>query len=314
MGIAIIVLLAVIVILLLWDRIQRSRVIEKQGDTLSKAVGESATLLFGDVQRSLGELDQRTREIHEVGRNISGLQELLSAPKPRGGLGELLLERLLADTLPRDHYTMQHSFSNGKTVDAVIRLSGYLVPIDSKFPLEDFERMIAAETEEEQRSLRRRFSRTIKGHIDNVSQYILPDEDTFDFAFMYIPAENIYYEAILRDESYTGGNDLCSYFLKKRVIPVSPNSFYAYLQAIVLGLKGLQIEKRAGQISGHLERLKHDLDDFQRDYGILGRHISEARQKYETAGSKLNRFSDRLQLAGETAAERPEGEEGSFDH
>ncbi len=304
MEIVIIILLAVLVVFFLWDRLRASQRWKEQSDALSKTVGEriaDTTKVFGEVKESLGKLTQRTEQIQEVGKNISSLQDLLRAPKFRGGFGELLLERLLADILPRDNYSLQYKFRDGETVDAVIRIGGNLVPIDSKFPLEDFERMIAAESEEEQTALRKQFTRTIKKHIDNVTKYILPDEKTFDFALMYIPAENVYYETILR--GYAEESEIYSYALQKRVIPVSPNSFYAYLQVIILGLKGLHIERTAHEILGHLGRLQGDLRDFQEDYVTLGGHIRHAAVKYDDAARKLTRLSDKLQVVGETPIE-----------
>jgi len=305
MDIAIVVLLVVLVGLVLWDLWRRERRWREQGDVLAKAVGErldGTVRVFGDVKRELGELSLRAKEIHEVGKDISSLQDILRAPKLRGGLGELLLERLLADCLPRDNYYLQYRFRNGETVDAVVRIGGNLVPVDSKFPLEDFERVVGAESEIEQVALRRQFNRSLKKHVDAVAKYIQPDENTFDFALMYIPAENVYYETILR--AGNGEDDICSYCLRRKVIPVSPNSFYAYLQAIVLGLRGLRVEKTARDIIGQLGRLQNDLDDFQRDYEVMGGHIRNTAKKYDEASSKLIKLGDRLQLAGrEPAAE-----------
>ena len=314
MEIAIIILLVILVIFFIWDRFRQEQRWRQQSDTISKTVGEriaDTTRVFGEVRERLGELSKGTQQIEEVGRNISSLQEILRAPKFRGGFGELLLERLLDDILPHENYELQHRFQNGEAVDAVIRIGEKLVPIDSKFPLEDFERILAAESEEEQASLRRQFTRTIKKHIDNVTKYILPDEGTFDFALMYIPAENVYYETILRGQAE---NEIYSYSLQKRVIPVSPNSFYAYLQVIILGLKGLHIESTASEIMGHLARLQGDLNDFQEDYETLGGHIRHAASKYDDATRKLDRFGDKLRLAGETPAEKlPEGTETPDD-
>ncbi len=310
MEIVIIVLLAVIIVFFLWDRFRQEQRWREQSDSLSKTVGEriaDTTRVFGEVQKSLGELTKGTQQIEEVGKNISSLQEILRAPKFRGGFGELLLERLLADVLPDKNYETQHRFLNGDTVDAVIRIGDKLVPIDSKFPLEDFERILAAESEEEQERLRKQFTRTIKKHIDNVTKYILPDERTFDFALMYIPAENVYYETILRGQEES---EIFSYSVEKKVIPVSPNSFYAYLQVILLGLKGLHIESTASEIMGQLGRLQGDLEDFQEDYETLGGHIRHAANKYDEASRKLARFGDKLQLTGETPAEKlPEAAE-----
>jgi DNA recombination protein RmuC len=315
MEIVIIVLLAVLVGFLSWDRLSASHRWQKQSNALSKTVTEriaETTRVFGEVRESLGELKQRTGQIQEVGQNISSLQDLLRAPKFRGGFGEFLLERLLADILPSDNYAIQYKFRNGEAVDAVIRLGGKLIPIDSKFPLEDFERMITVESEEEQTASRKHFARTIRKHIDNVTRYILPDENTFDFALMYIPAENVYYETMLR--SPLGESEIFSYALQKRVIPVSPNSFYAYLQVIILGLKGLHIERTAHEILGHLGRLQGDLMDFQEDYATLGGHIRHAAGKYDDAARKLTRLSDKLQVVGETPVEElPGGDTGTLE-
>ena len=308
MEIVIIILLVILVGFFIWDRLRASQRWKEQSDTLAKTVGEriaDTTKVFGEVKESLGNLAQRTEQIQEVGKNISSLQEILRAPKPRGGFGERLLGRLLADILPRDNYELQYKFRNGESVDAVIKIGGNLVPIDSKFPLEDFERILAAESEKEQADLRRQFTRTIKKHIDAVTKYILPDENTFDFALMYIPAENVYYETILRGHEES---EIYSYSLQKRVIPVSPNSFYAYLQVIILGLKGLHIEKTARDILGHLGRLQGDLQDFQEDYSTLGGHIRHAATKYDDAARKLTRLDEKLQIVGETPSEKlPEG-------
>jgi DNA recombination protein RmuC len=318
MEILIIILLAILLVALagffIWDRSREGDRWKKQSEDLAKTLGQTVgqqiadtTKVFGEVKKDLGELTAQTKQIQEVGKNISSLQDLLRAPKFRGGFGELLLERLLADMLPHDNYSLQYKFRNGETVDAVIQIGGNLVPIDSKFPLEDFQRILAVESEEEQAALRKQFIRRIKNHIDNVTKYILPDENTFDFALMYIPAENVYYETILR--GHAEESEIYSYSLQKRVIPVSPNSLYAYLQVIILGLKGLHIEAAANEIRGRLGRLQGDLANFQEDYATLGGHIRHAAQKYDEADRKLTKLGDKLQLAGEAPIEKlPEGD------
>ena len=315
MEIFVIILLAVVVLFLIWNQLWQEKRWRDQSDTLSKAVGErleGSLGVFGEVNKSLGKLEEGTRQIEAVGRDIAGLQEVLRAPKFRGGLGELMLERLLDDILPHQNYKLQYHFRSGEAVDAVIQIGDNLVPIDSKFPLEDFQRILAAESDRERESLRRQFTRTVKKHIDNVTKYILPDEGTYDFALMYIPAENVYYETILRDGAE--GSEVYSYALQKRVIPVSPNSFYAYLQVIILGLKGLRIEHTAGEILRHLARLQGEFEGFQEDYDTLGGHIRHASAKYDDAGRKLARFEDKLRIASETPIEQlPEGKETADD-
>lgn len=310
MEIVVIIILAVTVSILmgvfLRDRSRRRIEKAERDEELSRMVGEKLdgnVKLFGDVRERLGELTQRTRDIQEVGRNIASLQELLKAPKFRGCFGELLLERLLADVLPSNTYSLQHRFSDGRMVDAVVHIGPNMVPVDSKFPLEDYDRMVKTEDENERGVLRQQFLRTIRKHVDGVSKYILPDEGTFDFALMYIPAENVYYEAVIQGTQPAGGTDIYTYSLQRRVVPVSPNSFYAYLQVIVLGLKGLRFETAAQEILGYIGRLQGDIREFERDYEVMGSHIRNAASKYETASRKLDRFQERLRLAGESPAQ-----------
>ena len=261
----------------------------------AKTLQGQTTESFGHIQSSLGRLTEASRHMEEVGKNIAGLSDILRAPKFRGGIGELLLGDLLSQILSPEHYKLQYSFSSGERVDAVVILKVGMVPVDAKFPLESFQRMIASSEGEIQKKHRREFTRAVKGHIDDIAQkYILPDEGTFDFALMYIPAENVYYETIIKDEGLGEERSLLSYALEKRVIPASPNSFYAYLQAIALGLKGLRIEKRAQEIMQYLARLEGDFDRFKDEYDTLGGHIERARKKYDDASKSLGRFEDKL--------------------
>lgn len=300
--------LAISVGVFVWSRSRERRTLEEQGDVISRVVGEkldASLVVFGDLRERLGELAKGAKDIEEVGKSISRLQEALRAPKSRGGFGEVGLETLLLNHFPGS-YKLQRRFTNGKTVDAVLYVGKNEVPIDSKFPfpLDDFERMVTTQSENERVRLRREFTRIIKKHIDDVSEYIQTDEGTFDFALMYIRAENIYYETIAQSE-------ICAYAREKRVFPVSPNTFYVYLQAIVLGLKGLALEENARDILGRLQRLQCELSNFQEDYEVIGKHIANAAKKHTEAGDKLTRFSDRLELlSSETPVEKlPEGDE-----
>lgn len=246
------------------------------------------------VSTQLGQLSESAKQMMELGKNVSELQNILRPPQLRGGFGELMLDRLLAQILPRENYDTQYRFRNGETVDAVIRFADGLVPVDSKFPLDNFARHIQAETEEEKRAALRAFVRDVKGHVDDVARkYILPEEGTFDFALMYIPAENVYYECVVKSDYMPDQESLSSYALEKRVIPVSPNSFYGYLKAIVLGLRGLQVQENARRIVDHLQQLGRDFDRFRQEFDVLGGHISHAKTKYE----QLDRHVDRLGTA-----------------
>jgi DNA recombination protein RmuC len=268
------------------QRVQESQ--KSVGDRL-----DSATRVVGEVQKSLGALGQASERIFEIGKDISSLQDILKAPKLRGGLGEFFLADLLSQILPAQNVEFQHTFKTRETVDAVIRLGDRLVSVDAKFPLENFRKMLEAGSDEDRRTLRKKFAQDMRKHVDAVaSKYILPDEGTFDFALLYIPAENVYYECIVKDDPEEGA--LMEYALRRRVVPVSPGSFYAYLQVIALGLRGFQIEENARRIMEDLGRLAGDLGRFSDEFDQLGRHLSNAKTKHDDAGRRLERFQDKL--------------------
>jgi DNA recombination protein RmuC len=261
---------------------------------------DNAAQVIGGVQKSLGGLEEANRRIYEVGKDISSLQEILRAPKLRGGLGEFFLEDLLGQILPPQHFSIQHGFRSGEKVDAVIKLGASLVPVDAKFPLENFKRLLEATSDDERGRAKRQFTADVRKHIDAIAaKYILPDEGTYDFALMYIPAENVYYETVIKDEAADDRN-LCLYAMSKRVIPVSPNSFYAYLQAIVLGLKGMRIEDRTKEIIQYLGRLQGDFAKFRDDFIVLGKHINHAQSSYQSADKRLEQFGQKF-FAAESA-------------
>ncbi len=270
-----------------------SQQVQSQTATVGNRL-DSASRVIGDVQRNLGELGKATQEIKELGQGVSKLEEMLRAPKLRGGLGEILLEELLRQVLPLEHFQMQYKFKNGHTVDAIVYTSDRMVPIDSKFPLENFRKMYDAPNDTEKRPFQKAFLNDVRKHIDAIApKYILPDEGTFPFALMYIPAETIYYEVILRNDSITQ-DDLENYAIEKRVIPVSPNSFYAYLQVIALGLRGLRVEQSAQQIVNSLAQLQTDMIKLQDTFDTLGVHLNNARNKYDETSKRLNTFGNHL--------------------
>jgi DNA recombination protein RmuC len=262
---------------------------------------DNAARVVQDVSKGLGSLSEATKKVFDVGKDIASLQEILRSPKLRGGLGELFLGDLLAQIFPPAHYTLQHRFKSGEAVDAVIRVGQSLVPVDAKFPLENFKRVVETATEEERKIAKKKFITDVKKHIDAISgKYILPDEGTFDFALMYIPAENVYYELIIKDEVVDTDKALLNYAFAKRVIPVSPNSFYAYLQTILLGLKGLHIEAQAQDILKNLARLSGDFKKFQDEFQLVGKHLSNTKTRYDEADKRLEKFGDKLQSLSNT--------------
>ncbi len=275
---------------------ENAEVLSQTQQTLGERL-DNAARVVGSVQRSLGGLEEANRKIYEVGKNIASLQEILRAPKLRGGLGEFFLEDLLGQILPPEHFSMQYGFRSGEKVDAVVKLGDSLVPVDAKFPLENFRRILEATGDEERGRAKRQFGADVKKHVDAIAaKYILPDEGTYEFALMYIPAENVYYETIIKDDS-PEDRSLSQYAIGKHVIPVSPNSFYAYLQVIVLGLKGMKIEDRAKEIVGYLSRLEGDLGKFRDEFTLLGKHLGHAQASFQNADRKLEQFGQRLSAA-----------------
>ena len=268
-------------------------IIAKTHETLGNRL-EGTTKVVSEVHSRLGELHKATHRLEEISKDIASLQDILKPPKLRGELGELLLANLLRQVVP-NHFSLQHRFQNNEVVDAVITLGERLVPVDAKFPVDDFRRFIEAGDEEARKRARREFIASVKKEIDKIaSKYIRPEEGTFDFALMYIPAENVYYETIIKDDT-SGDEGLFEYSLKKRVIPVSPNTFYSYLQTILLGLKGMQVEERVEEVVRNLQTLKVDFSKFGEDFDLLGKHLRNCLQRYDDACKDLNKFGSRLE-------------------
>jgi DNA recombination protein RmuC len=270
---------------------------------------ESASKTTAAIHERLGKVDEATAQVLEQAKAFGRLEQALRPPKARGGFGELLLENLLRDRLPPGSYELQYGFATGERVDAVLRVER-LVPIDAKFPLDNFERLVAAETEDERTLFEKAFARDLKGHVDAIaSKYIRPDEGTYDFALMYVPAESVYYELVC---GRTGA--LLQYAHDRRVFPVSPTTFTAQLQVIALGLKGLQIEQHAHEVMAYVAQLGKDFDRFKVDFDVVGKHLGNAQSKYADAEKRLDRFESKLERATEhEPIEAPESPQVALD-
>jgi DNA recombination protein RmuC len=250
------------------------------------------------VQGQLGALGQAAKGMHELGRDIAGLQDILRAPKLRGNLGELFLAEILRQVLPADCFSLQHRFPSDQDgsytiVDAVVHLGDRLVPIDSKFPLESFRRVLADNQDDANRNKQRKlFLDVVRQHIDDVAKkYIRPDANTYDFALAYLPAENVYYEAVVRDVQGDTAESIVTYAASKRVIPVSPSTLYAYLLTVAYGLRGMQIERQAETIRGQLAAFNKKFVAFYKDLERSGRNLDLAHRSHEDVmrrGVKLN--------------------------
>ncbi len=264
---------------------------------------DNASKSYAEVKEQLAKLQEQTKKVFEVGKDMSSLHEILRAPKVRGVMGEFLLENLLSQMLSHDHYSCPYTFRSGEKVDAAVKLKNYLIPVDSKFPLENFKKVSEAHSEAERIGFKKQFGLDVKKHINSIAEkYILPDEGTVDFALMYVPAENVYYEII----SHKFGNvSLFDYAMGKRVIPVSPNTFYAYLGTIVMGLKGMKIEKNAKVILQNLKRLEIEFGKIRDDFVVLGTHLKNAQGRYELTDKRMNKFENQLEKSRDKELEEP---------
>jgi len=254
---------------------------EQVGQNLNSVTSQVET--FGEIQKGIGEVREAASRISKLGEDISGLQEILKNPKHRGGFGELLLENLLSQVLPEEMYQLQYSFADGSRVDASVFLGERILPIDAKFPLDKFQEY----TISGQASSRRSFITAVKKRIDETTKYIQTTEKTYDFAMMYVPAENVYYSIICEA-------DIFQYALDNHVIPVSPNSFYAYLHVVAFGLRGMQIEQNARLILERLTTLSKDYRGVVSAYSTLGTHVVNAKNKYDEVEKKMERLGDKM--------------------
>ena len=245
-------------------------------DTLTKQLSESAKLI-GDVTQRLTKLDETNRRVVDVADELKTLQNVLQNPKQRGGLGEYYLETVLANVLPPHIYETQYKFKDGEIVDAVIHLDqDRIIPVDSKFSLENYNRLIDEKDKTARENLVKTFKADLRKRIDETSKYIRPNEGTLDYAFMFIPSEAIYYDLLANNVGATGTNarDLIEYaFIDRKVIIVSPTTFLAYLQTVMQGLKSLQIESQAKEI--------------QKRVGELGKHVAAHETYMQKLGSTL---------------------------
>jgi DNA recombination protein RmuC len=243
--------------------------------------------------RYIAQVASEVGKMSEIGRSMKDLQEFLKSPKLRGNLGEEVLKDLISQMFPKNSFHLQYTFRSGEKVDAALRTDAGLIPIDSKFPMENFQKMVKADTEDEKNRHKRAFVFDVKKHIKNISQkYILPEENTIDFAVMYIPSEPVYYEVVNEPE-------LLDYARKTRVYVVSPSTLYAMLHTLLLSFEGKKIEARSREIFRMIRAMKKDYEKTESQLGILGRHIGNAYNQLNKVFNHFNLLGQKLSSTSE---------------
>jgi len=264
-------------------------------DSTKDTVNSSLAINTADISNRLmhasqviGELKREAGAFSEVSRSMQELHDFLRSPKLRGNIGEAVLKDLISQMFPRSSYHLQYTFKSGEKVDAAIMTDAGILPVDSKFPMENFQKMSKAHDKKEEESFRKSFFRDIRKHIDDISsKYILPEENTLDFALMYIPSESVYYEVM---------NELAvaDYSRSRRVYPVSPTTMYAAIQTILLSFEGKKIESKAKEVFKLLRAIEKDYAKTGDTLATLGSHINNAYNKYSEVNTSFDRLGQKL--------------------
>lgn len=242
---------------------------------------DAAARVIGNVQKNVGEMS-------EIGRGIKELQEFLKSPKIRGNIGEQVLKDLIVQMFPKSSFLLQYTFKSGEKVDAAIKTSAGILPIDSKFPMENFQKLIKSVNDDEKESFRKAFVRDIEKHINDISKkYILPEEGTMDFALMYIPTESVYYEIVNEPSLMKLAQD-------RRVYPVSPTTLYAHLQTILLSFEGQKIESKAKEVFTLLRAIQKDYSKLDENMSVLQKHLNNAYNMMSTVLSMFNQLGQKI--------------------
>jgi DNA recombination protein RmuC len=286
---------------------ESTKIMQAQFGQSSKVIqgitGQSHQILK-DVTERLTKLDETNKQVAGVGDQIRSLEGILKNPKQRGVLGEYYLESVLKNVLPPGSFQMQYKFKDGEIVDAVVFVGDKIVPVDSKFSLENYNRVIEADNDTDRERLEKTFKNDLKNRIDETSKYIRPNENTMEFAFMFIPSEGIYYDLLINKVGAVkiSTEDLIEYaFKQKHVIIVSPTSFLAYLQTVLQGMRALQIEKDAQEIRKRVELLGKHVTNYEEYMRKLGGHLSTTVNTYNTSYKELGKIDKDVMLITDRA-------------
>jgi DNA recombination protein RmuC len=287
--------------LLEWLRTMQQS-IDITNKTLNQSMQNNSTTMVRTLQENSKQLNDRldkaaevirdvgkeVGQMSEIGRNMRELQDFLKSPKLRGNIGEQVLKDLITQIFPKKSFHLQYEFASGEKVDAAIQTDAGILPIDAKFPMENFQKLSKAKTEDEIKISRKDFERDIKKHIDAIAKkYILPNEGTMDFALMYVPSESVFYEIVLME-------DLVEYARTQRVYVVSPTTLYAHLQAILLSYEGRKIEEQTKEIMNLLRGLQIDYEKVNDSMDVLGKHIGNASNQYANVNKGFGALGQKL--------------------
>ena len=289
--------------LLEWLKTMQSSV-DATNKTLNAAMQHNSAHMTRTLQENAKELNERLdrasaviREVgkevgqmSEIGRSMKELQDFLKSAKLRGNIGVQILKDLISQMFPKNSFHLQYQFRSGERVDAAIKTDAGILPIDSKFPMESFQRMMKHQgSQDEYVMLQKEYIRDVKKHVDAISKkYILPDEGTMDFALMYLPSEAVYYEMVNLSE-------LMDYAKKSRVYPVSPSTLYAHLQTILLSFEGKRIEARSKEVFKLLRALQGDYEKINESLGVLGKHLGNASAQFANVTTGFTQLGTKLQ-------------------
>ena len=274
---------------------------DKIQNTLSSQFSQS-TKVIQSVTERLTQLDETNKQVVGFTDQLQSLERVLTNSKTRGALGEANLELILNNILPPQAFEMQYHFNNGETVDAVVKIKDKILPVDAKFSLTNYQRIIDEENQEKKLILEKEFKNDLKKRIDETAKYIRPEENTLEFAFMFIPAEGIYYDLLINEVGTVKVNakSLIDYaFNEKKVIIVSPTTFAAYLQTVLQGLRALQIEESAKEIRKNVEKLQNHLAAYEQYHKRLGANLSTVVNAWNTSDKELKKVDkDVLKISG----------------
>ncbi len=301
------------VMLLLQNQIQEiarqvDSKLEQSTQIMQRQFGESSRIIR-EITQELTKVGEGQKQVVDIARQLESLQDVLKNPKQRGVLGEYYLKTVLENVLPPGSFQMQYEFKDGSIVDAVVLVKDKIIPIDSKFSLENYNRILETRDEIEKQKLESAFRDDLKARIDETSKYVKPSEGTMDFAFMFIPSEAVYYDLLINKVGAVKSNtrDLIEYAAgEKKVMIVSPTTFLAYLQTVLQGLKALQIEESAKEIRKRVEELGRHLSSYENYMKKLGTHLGTTVNMYNSAYKELGKIDkDVLRITGEAVDLEP---------